>query len=236
MSATFTEDDGRATVRVERRFAHPPARVWRAVSEPAGLATWFPATVEIDLRLGGPVRFSFGADGEITELDPQRLLAFTWDGELIRFELEPDGDGTRFRLDHTFQDRSSGASSAAGWQECVAALGTGLDGLPVPETDPVAIRAEHERFLAEFGLARPITERVDDGWRVRIDRQLTAPADVVEPKLPAATGGMRFELAEGTGMGALLRASWTGADAAGRDTALVELPRQVDELVARIAG
>lgn len=236
MTTTFTEDAGRATVRVERRFAHPPARVWRAVSEPAGLAAWFPATVEIDLRLGGPVTFSFGTAGEITELDPPRLLAFTWGGELIRFELEPDGAGTRFRLDHTFADRWSGASSAAGWQECVAALGRDLDGLHVPATDPVAIRVEHERLLAEFGLADPVTERLDDGWRVRIDRQLTVTADVVEPALPTATGGMRFELAEGTGMGALLRASWTGADAAGRDAALVELPRRVDELVARIAG
>ena len=237
MSATFTEDDGRATVRVERRFAHPPARVWRAVTEPAGLATWFPATVEIDLRLGGTGAVLLRGRRRDHRARPAAAARVHLGRRAhLRFELEPDGDGTRFRLDHTFPDRSSGASSAAGWQECVAALGTGLDGLPVPETDPVAIRAEHERFLAEFGLARPVTERVDDGWRVRIDRQLTAPADVVEPKLPAATGGMRFELAEGTGMGALLRASWTGADAAGRDTALVELPRQVDELVARIAG
>ena len=234
MSTTFTPGERDATIQVERRFAHPPERVWRAVSEPTGLAAWFPSTVEIDLRVGGRVGFSFGEDGKVTELDPPRLLAFTWDGELLRFELEPDGDGTRFRLLHTFADREAAASSAAGWQECTAALGRSLDGLPVEETDPVAIRAEHERLLSEFGLAAPVTKRVADGWQVRIERQLTAPAEVVEPVLPPATDGMRFELGEGTGMGARLVATWTGPDAAGRDTALVELPRQVGELVARI--
>jgi len=234
MSTTFTPGDRDATVRVERRLAHPPERVWRAVSEPAGLAAWFPATVEIDLRIGGQVTFSFGSDGEVTDLDPPRLLAFTWSGEHIRFELEPDGDGTRFRLTHTFPDRSAGASSAAGWQECIEALSRSLDGLPVPPSDPAAIRAEHERLLAEFGLATPVAQRLPDGWQVQIERQLIAPAEVVAPELPAASDGMRFELREGTGMGARLLATWTGPDASGRDTALVELPRRVEELVARI--
>jgi uncharacterized protein YndB with AHSA1/START domain len=234
MSTTFIPGERDATIRVERRFAHPPERVWRAVSEPAGLATWFPATVEIDLRIGGRVTFSFGDDGEVTDLDPPRLLAFTWSGELLRFELEPDGAGTRFRLTHTFPDRAAGASSAAGWQACIEALDRDLDGLPPLPFDPDAVRAEHERFVAEFGLATPVTERVADGWQVRIERQLTAPAEIVEPVLPPATDGMRFELGEGTGMGARLVATWTGPDASGRDTALVELPRHVGELVARI--
>jgi uncharacterized protein YndB with AHSA1/START domain len=235
MSTTFTPGEREATIRIERRFGHPPERVWRAVSEPAGLATWFPATVEIDLRIGGRVTFSFGGDGEVTDLDPPRLLAFTWSGEHLRFDLEPDGDGTRFRLTHTFPDREAGASSAAGWQACVVALGRSLDGLAPQPFDPDAVRAEHERFLAEFGLAAPVAERVPDGWQVRIERQLVAPADAVAPKLPPAVDGMRFELGEGTGMGARLLATWTGPDTSGRDTALVELPRRVEELVARIA-
>jgi uncharacterized protein YndB with AHSA1/START domain len=234
MSTTFTPGEREATIRIERRFAHPPERVWKAVSEPTGLAAWFPATVEIDLRLGGRVGFSFGEDGEVTALDPPRLLAFTWGGELLRFELEPEGDGTRFRLVHTFADRETGASSAAGWQACVAALDRDLDGLPALPFDPDGIRAEHERLLAEFGLAAPVAERVPEGWQVRIERQLVAPADAVAPELPPAVDGMRFELREGTGMGARLLATWTGPDASGRDTALVELPRRVGELVARI--
>lgn len=163
MTTRLTTGDGHATVVTERRLAHPPDRVWRAVSEPAGLAAWFPATVEIDLRIGGRVAFSFGAGGEVTELDPPRLLAFTWSGEHLRFELEPDGEGTLFRLAHTFADREAGASSAAGWQACVGELGRALDGLPATAPDPDAIRVAHERYVAEFGLAAPIAERVPRG-------------------------------------------------------------------------
>lgn len=56
------------------------------------------------------------------------------------------------------------------------------------------------------------------------------------PVLPSAADGVRWELGEGTGMGARLRVTWTGADPAGRDAAIVELPRRVAELAARITG
>jgi len=31
--------------------------------------------------------------GESVELDPPRVIAFDWDDDRLRFELEPDGDG-----------------------------------------------------------------------------------------------------------------------------------------------
>src|ERR1700754_3626169 len=73
-SATFdvaTPDD--TSIVVRREFGAPPARVWRAMTEPAHLRRWlgdpdFPLTTcEMDVRVGGSFRWVFGApDGEAT--------------------------------------------------------------------------------------------------------------------------------------------------------------------------
>jgi hypothetical protein len=39
---TYETIDGRPAVCFERRLAHPVARVWTAITEPADLAQWFP--------------------------------------------------------------------------------------------------------------------------------------------------------------------------------------------------
>ena len=50
--------------------------------------------------------------GELRELDPPRRLAFLWGGDLLRFELEPDGDGTRLTLVHVLLGRGRGGRRA----------------------------------------------------------------------------------------------------------------------------
>ncbi|MGH3448361.1 MAG: SRPBCC domain-containing protein [Nocardioidaceae bacterium] len=77
--ATLQTIEGKPGLRFERRLAHPPEKVWRAVTDPAQMKHWFPASVETELRAGASMRFSFGedfdldgeyADGQILELDP----------------------------------------------------------------------------------------------------------------------------------------------------------------------
>jgi uncharacterized protein YndB with AHSA1/START domain len=60
----FLTLEGRPTVRVERRYAHPIDKVWRAVTTAEHLGQWFPSPVDIDLRPGGSMRF--GAFGTST--------------------------------------------------------------------------------------------------------------------------------------------------------------------------
>ena len=57
MTETLRVAEGRSVLRIERRLAHPPAKVWRAVTDPAHLVRWFPFRVEVDLRIGGEIRF-----------------------------------------------------------------------------------------------------------------------------------------------------------------------------------
>jgi uncharacterized protein YndB with AHSA1/START domain len=227
MTESLQATDGRSVLRMERWLKHPPEKVWRAMTEPERLADWFPARITPELRVGGAVAFEFGGDGVVTDLDPPRLIAYTWDADHLRWELHPDGDGTRLVLLHTFDDRAGAASFAAGWHTCVAALELALDGRAGedPGLDHVAL---HERYVTQFGLDAGSVGSSGGGWQVRHERQLTRPADAVWGVLtegaPAGAdasghvlehdadegGRVRWELREGTGHGARLVLTHTG--------------------------
>ncbi|WP_336206855.1 SRPBCC family protein [Nonomuraea sp. LPB2021202275-12-8] len=172
--------DGRTVLHLERRLPHPPDKVWRAITEPEHLKHWFPAEVTIT---GDRVSFGFGPDGTVTELAPPRVFAYTWGDDELRWQVRPDGDGSVLVLTHTFGDRFGAASFAAGWHTCVAALLALLDGRrpTAPGTAPDTARL-HEDYVAILGLTSGET---DDGI-VRLERQLTRPADAVWQHLDGA--------------------------------------------------
>lgn len=177
----FLTVEGRPTVRVERRYPHPIEKVWRAVTTSEHLGRWFPSPVEIDLRPGGAMRFAAfdgdtGAVGVVEVVEAPRRLVFTWGSDRLTFELTPDGDGSKFSLVHSFDDRFGAASFATGWELCLAGLRNVLAGEPPPPPDRGVAR--HEELIHEFGLDRSeVTER-DGRWTVRVERQLTCPAEV----------------------------------------------------------
>ena len=134
MYGTYETIDGKPAVRFERRYPHPVDRVWRAVTEPDQLAHWFPSTVEVDLREGGEMTFTFPGgemepmEGAVTVLDPPRRFAFLWGEEELRIELDPDGDGCRLRFTHVLSTREQAARDAAGWHVCLDRLADLLSG------------------------------------------------------------------------------------------------------------
>ncbi|MCI3225804.1 SRPBCC family protein [Streptomyces sp. NP-1717] len=194
-SSLSAESGGRTALRMERRLAHPPQRVWDAITLPAHLAKWFPSEVSVDLRPGGEIGFHFPGEpgpgpamtGRVTDADEPRLFAFTWGEDHLRWEITPDGDGSRLSLVHTFGDRFGAASFASGWQVCVTALGQLLDGRSV-DVERDTRGTLHEAYLARFEeLTRGHVEETDDGGRrVRFERQLVRPAETVWARL---TGG-----------------------------------------------
>jgi uncharacterized protein YndB with AHSA1/START domain len=135
-------DDGRWALRFERRFAHPAERVWRAITEPEQLREWFPAVVTFDLTPGAKLVFAPTAEqrrrydlpevsapnGEITQVDPPRLLEYTWGEEILRWELTADGDGCRLVFTNVFDDRDSAAPAGAGWHAGLEVVEAQLDG------------------------------------------------------------------------------------------------------------
>lgn len=152
---TLVTIGGRLALRFERRYRHPVERVWRAVSEPGEMAAWFPSNVEGDRAIGAELAFVDDAQraaaidageptrvdgpmfhGTVVAYDPPTVFAFTWGGELLRFELLPDGEGTLLVLTQVLSHQSVAARNGAGWHQCLAQLdhvlgeggGAGADG------------------------------------------------------------------------------------------------------------
>lgn len=125
---TYVEHDGRPAVRFRRHYAHPAARVWVAVSEPSGLAHWFPAHVTLEPRPGGRVTFtgdpnSAPIGGTVLVYDPPRRLAFTWGDDELHLTVEPDGDrACTLTLVDVLAATDTAARNAAGWSVCLAEL------------------------------------------------------------------------------------------------------------------
>jgi len=93
----------------------PPERVWAVLTEPGQVAQWFSDEVEMDVRPGGRLVFTWHEEGvlagRVERVEPPHRLTFRWtrDGELrednstlveITLTGESDG-GTRLRVEET---------------------------------------------------------------------------------------------------------------------------------------
>jgi uncharacterized protein YndB with AHSA1/START domain len=99
-----TLDVGEArVVTISRTYAGEVADVWDALTDPERIPRWF-LPIEGDLRVGGHYQLEGNAGGTVTACDPTRSFAATWEmGDMVSWievVLEPDGDRTRFRLEH----------------------------------------------------------------------------------------------------------------------------------------
>ena len=151
-NGTLETVDDRPAVRLERRLPHPVERVWRAVSEPGELAQWFVAPVEWTPATGETFT-SMEQPGEVTEVDPPSVLAWTWGGEAFRFELRPDGDGCVLVFTHVFDDRDQAANYASGWDVHFARLDAHLAGARLSEEQYLEPLVELTDFYSErFGI------------------------------------------------------------------------------------
>lgn len=125
--ATMYDESGHTVIRFERLLRHPPERVWSALTTANELAAWHPSPFELEPRAGGVVRYqppfdhAIG-DGTVIAHEPERLLAYTWGEDELRWELRPHAEGTVLVLTQTFDDHFKAARDAAGWHLCLDAL------------------------------------------------------------------------------------------------------------------
>lgn len=167
MDGILERSNGQAHLRFTRRLDHPPEAVWHALTKADDLAAWFPADIEGGWEPGAQLRFTFrdpqkAAEvlevdeapvlrGEVIAYEPYTRLEYTWEKDTLRFDLEPDGDGTILRLTVIFDEIGKAARDAAGWHACLDLLATRLAGAP-PDFEPEERWAQvHPQYVERFG-------------------------------------------------------------------------------------
>ncbi len=146
-----------SVLRYRRRLAHAQEEVWRAITEDAHLAAWFPTTIEGARLAGAPLHFAFreseGAPfgGEMLAFVPPSLMELRWADDVLRFELEADGPGCILRLTVSFPERGKAARDAAGWHVCLDQLVVACDGADLVWRPPDRWRVVHAVDVDRLG-------------------------------------------------------------------------------------
>ncbi|RBP14148.1 uncharacterized protein YndB with AHSA1/START domain [Roseiarcus fermentans] len=119
------------SVTVEREVAHPPEKVWRALTQPHLIEAWLMKT---DFQPVVGDRFQFRADwgnvdGQVLVVEPNKTLSYRWDAyglaSIVTWTLTSTSTGTLLRMEQSGfrpdqQQAYNGAE--AGWPRFFAAL------------------------------------------------------------------------------------------------------------------
>jgi uncharacterized protein YndB with AHSA1/START domain len=134
--------EGNRTVVIEKVFAYPPEKLWRALTEQALLAQWL---LNNDFKPSVGQAFQFRAepmpnwsgviDCEVLIVEPLRRLSYTWNSmgleSVVLFTLTPGEGGTRLRMEQSgFRPDQEAAYNGAnyGWQSFMGRLEKVLEG------------------------------------------------------------------------------------------------------------
>ncbi|HUB05946.1 MAG TPA: SRPBCC family protein [Myxococcales bacterium] len=134
-SAEVRKEGATWTLVLVRDLAHPPAKVWQALTDPEQLRQWAPFEADRNLGTLGTAKLStVGAplvsETRVKRADAAKALEYQWGGGDIRWELEPRGEGTRLTLWAQI-DRAWVAMGAAGWHVCLEVMDRLLEGRPI---------------------------------------------------------------------------------------------------------
>jgi uncharacterized protein YndB with AHSA1/START domain len=135
--AEVRKDGDNWTLVLVRELAHPPAKVWKALTAPEHLRQWAPFDADRDLGSVGTAKLTtVGAptpmvsESQVKRADAPKLLEFSWGAQDIRWELEPLAGGTRLTIWHNI-NRKFIAMGAAGWHICMDVMDRLLAGQPI---------------------------------------------------------------------------------------------------------
>lgn len=92
---------------IERELAHPPEKIWRALTQPHLIEEWLMKN-DFDPAVGHRFRLSadWGAvDCEVLKSEPNRTLSYTWEStglkSVVVWTLTPSGTGTQLRMEQS---------------------------------------------------------------------------------------------------------------------------------------
>jgi uncharacterized protein YndB with AHSA1/START domain len=128
--------DGRVELRFERRFAHSRDKVWRALTESGQLRQWFVEVLDYDrselsFAPGAALTFVAGGlpagRGRVLACEEPALLEYTWDDEILRWELSVADGGCLLVFTNVVADGGTAAAVDPGWDLGLKRLADALD-------------------------------------------------------------------------------------------------------------
>ena len=157
--AEVQKDGENWTLVLVRQLRHSPAKVWRALTDPAQLREWAPFDADGNMGIAGStVKLNtvgtptpLISETTIKRADEPNVLEYRWGDGDLRWQLEDFDGGTRLTLWHTI-DRRYISMGAAGWHICLDVLDHALSGTPLGRiVGPQAMKfAGWQRLNADY--------------------------------------------------------------------------------------
>lgn len=138
--------------RIERtvQLAHPPERVWAALTTAEGLGTWFGNRAEVDLRVGGQAKLIWDSGDTailtIERVEPPSVFGYSW-----AISGLPDGDQRRTHVEFTLEPAGAGTT--------LTVVETGFAQVTDADAHKVAYAGNTEGWTSEL---RELVEYLDD--------------------------------------------------------------------------
>jgi uncharacterized protein YndB with AHSA1/START domain len=124
------------TLVIEQQMAHPPAKIWRALTEASLLSQWlmsndFAPVVghRFTLRATPMPNWNGLIDCVVKVVEPNARLSYSWDAlgleSVVTWTLTPSGGGTHLRMEQSgFRPEQGTAFKGAsyGWQKFIGGL------------------------------------------------------------------------------------------------------------------
>ena len=119
------------SVVVEREIAHPPEKIWRALTQSRLIEEWL---MKNDFEPVVGHRFNLrgdwgGVDCQVLEIEPRKTLSYSWAANglesVVTWTLTPAGRGTNLRMEQSgFRPDQEQFTQGAkgGWQKFFANL------------------------------------------------------------------------------------------------------------------
>jgi uncharacterized protein YndB with AHSA1/START domain len=132
----MTETPPIRTIVIERELAHPPEKIWQALTQPHLLEEWL---MQTDFKPERGRKFTFSrqphsdisvvVDCQVLDIEPNRSLSYSWQAfgleSVVTFTLERTPTGTVIRMEQTgFRPDQDAAykGARASWKQFVARL------------------------------------------------------------------------------------------------------------------
>lgn len=120
--------NGEVVFELHRDFPWPVSTIWEMLTDNQQLKKWFSELEIAELSENGKIVFNLG-DGTVEELtiievQVPTVLEFTWDKDLVRFNLSENSDGSAHLVfkEYIKEVTDQTARDIAGWHVCLDAI------------------------------------------------------------------------------------------------------------------